>query len=428
MIKQLSSYSVGTTATSVSGARSGSEDSRSNQRGFKRQSAHEVNTSSRSMGERGQTNGDGDGAGRPGMFRQISTSLMQSGRAMVRRNSFTGLASGDSSASTRGRNRGDMLGKQGSHRSSASVGVFGGGSSGKEPRRRSFSFENFNLVHSEPSTERDILEAKVQDRDEQVKHLEHDKRENEENMKEFRSEFDDVKRQRLQDEHLRKLQIHRLKREHKAMTARVKVFKRDMHDKESLHGYAELIKGAAPTAVDSSYIMRLQSQLSKAIKKMEAMEGQMNLVQETCEEVLVSLNEEIGDVIDEKCKVQVEMQEQVDNIKKERAAMEKKFQDELAKEEEKHKKLLEKENNINNPDVKEEEDDGSLKDDEEETQGIDDEINKIKKELSQLVNEKEKSERALRSAIRKKKEEIARMQQLTELQGESLCRLELESE
>lgn len=425
MIKQLSSYSVGASAATVARTRSGSEDSRSTQ-GFKHRSVHEANSSNRSMFERNQNQNDGNGGTeRPGMLRQISNSLLQSGRSIVRRNSFTGLAAGDSSASMRSRNRGSVLGKQVSHRSTASA---GGGSNGRQPRRRSFSFENFNLVHAEPSTERDMLECKIQERDEQVKELEHEKREREKDLKEVRGWADDVKRQRLRDEHLRKLQIHRLKREHKAMTARVKVFKRDMNDKESLHGYAELIKGAAPTAVDSSYVMRLQSQLSKAIKKMEAMQGQMNLVQETCEEVLVSLNEEIGDVIDEKCKVQIEMQEQVDNIKKEKVAMEKKCEEEFAKEEEKHKKLLEKEEKLNNPDTSVKDNEPGSVSDEEANENIGEEINKVKKELDQLANEREKSERALRSAIRKKKEEIARMEQLNELQGESLRRLEIESE
>ena len=77
--------------------------------------------------------------------------------------------------------------------------------------------------------------------------------------------------------------------------------------------------GAAPVCVDSGYVLHLQSQLSKSMQTMGVLDNQIGMVKRSCDEVVKSLKEEIADVMDDKCRVEMELLNQLavlDNEKK----------------------------------------------------------------------------------------------------------------
>ena len=331
---------------------------------------------------------------RPGMLRHISDSFLGGTVGLIGRTSFTGA---------------------GLTPRSRKVSLESNRASGSDSESGNSVGMRDDLTYRMPST-RDLLERKIQEQDDRVKNLDHTRKKKDGDLRILYSEILTIKRQKLKDQYLRRLQVNKLKREYKAVAARVKVYRRDMHDQESLNGYAELIKGAAPTTADSAYVMRLQNQLGKAIKKMDMMQSQMDLIQQACDEVMDSLNEDIGDVIEEKCKVEVEMKEETETLKKEKDAMEKKYKEQWISEKLRHMRLKEEAEKMSNLDVsiddKEEVRNAPIlfrKQTEMSKGGI---IDNLKVELERMAQEMERSEGKLLCAIRKKQEEINRMQKI----------------
>lgn len=77
----------------------------------------------------------------------------------------------------------------------------------------------------------------------------------------------------------KEIEEERLKQMEAAILHCLEALERDMQDKDAINKYANLIKGVAPkSGVDSQYVMKLQSQLVKAVKKMDSTSQQMKLV------------------------------------------------------------------------------------------------------------------------------------------------------
>ncbi|OEU12995.1 hypothetical protein FRACYDRAFT_270293, partial [Fragilariopsis cylindrus CCMP1102] len=96
----------------------------------------------------------------------------------------------------------------------------------------------------------------------------------------------------------KELDIERLMQMNETILHRIE----DMSNNDAIREYAELIKSVAPKGgnVDSQYVMKLQSQLAKAVKRMDATSHQMTQVEQSCEEVVNSLKKEIGDIVEDR--------------------------------------------------------------------------------------------------------------------------------
>jgi chromosome segregation ATPase len=136
------------------------------------------------------------------------------------------------------------------------------------------------------------------------------------------------------------LEADRLQRQTEAMEERLEALERDMQDKDAIHEYANLIKGVAPkSGVDSQYVMKLQSQLAKAVKKMEATSQQMELVEQSCNEVVASLKAEITEIVEDRCRTELELRKQLELLEEQKAEMQKDYDEQIRKNQEEMERL-----------------------------------------------------------------------------------------
>lgn len=194
----------------------------------------------------------------------------------------------------------------------------------------------------ERGRERDALDALINDRDHKIALLEHDVRQHRDELIAAKRDLDELRLRQLEHAHLQSVEVARRKREARAASARVKIYKRDMEDKKSLKGYAELIREAAPPSVDSSYVLKLQKQIQKAENRMEAQREQMGVIKQKSDEVMESLTTDICEVVEEKSRVEIEMANQLKILRKEKGESEQKSQTELERVEKRLNYLTEK--------------------------------------------------------------------------------------
>merc|ERR1711907_7623 len=119
---------------------------------------------------------------------------------------------------------------------------------------------------------------------------------------------------------------------------------RDMQNKEAIREYAELIKSVAPKggSVDSQYVMKLQSQLAKAVKRMDATSYQMVQVEQSCEEVVNSLKKEISEIVEDRCRTELELRKQLELLEEQKVEMETEYDDRIRLNQQELERLKEK--------------------------------------------------------------------------------------
>jgi chromosome segregation ATPase len=86
-----------------------------------------------------------------------------------------------------------------------------------------------------------------------------------------------------------------------------------------LHLYADILRESAPESVDSSYVIRMQSQLCKAMHSMGILEHQLHIVNQYSSDVVKAQKDAINAVAEEKTKMELEMMNElvlIDDAKK----------------------------------------------------------------------------------------------------------------
>lgn len=111
-----------------------------------------------------------------------------------------------------------------------------------------------------------------------------------------------------------------------------KIEKEVRNQNGSLHVYADILKEAAPESVDSSYVVRMQSQLCKAMHSMGILEHQLAIVNTISSGVVKSQREAITSVVDEKSAMELEVMNELMAIDDARRELEEEWKAKLEKE------------------------------------------------------------------------------------------------
>lgn len=170
-------------------------------------------------------------------------------------------------------------------------------------------------VEDEPDEdpERAQLENVVRQRDAAISALEKARQEKQSQLALLEAELEKERLMQMKEALVHKIDIERIKRQTLNAEDRLKSLEADMQDKAAIHEYANLIKGVAPKAgVDSQYVMKLQSQLQKAVKKMETTTEQIKELEDSSRDVIDQLTREISDLVEERCKTELELRKQMD--------------------------------------------------------------------------------------------------------------------
>jgi len=190
--------------------------------------------------------------------------------------------------------------------------------------------ETIILLEEEEGTRAD-LEKEVRSRDTDISGLEKLRLEKQNELANMQRELDSERLIQMKESILHRIEVERLKRQTKAVEERFTVLENDMQNTDAIREYAELIKSVAPKGgnVDSQYVMKLQSQLAKAVKRMDATSHQMTQVEQSCEEVVNSLKKEIGDIVEDRCRTELELMKQLELLEEQKLEIKSEYDDRI---------------------------------------------------------------------------------------------------
>lgn len=187
-------------------------------------------------------------------------------------------------------------------------------------------------VEDEPDEdpERTKLESDVRQRDASISALEKARLEKQEQLAALEGELGKERLTQMKEALLHKIDTERIKRQTTNAEERLKCLETDMQDKAAIHEYANLIKGVAPKAgVDSQYVMKLQSQLQKAVQKMEATTEQMTDLENNSANVVDSLTQEIAELVQDRCRTELELRKQMEVLEGQKKDMQAEYEDRI---------------------------------------------------------------------------------------------------
>jgi chromosome segregation ATPase len=176
-------------------------------------------------------------------------------------------------------------------------------------------------VEDEPEEDpiRAGLEREVRQRDSSISALEKARAEKQQELEEVESELEEERMQQMKEALVHKIESERIKRQTAHAEERLKALEHDMQDKAAIHEYANLIKGVAPKGgVDAQYVQKLQSQLQKAVKKMESTTLEMKELEDGSREVVDQLTAEIAQLVEERCRTELELRKQMEVLQEQK--------------------------------------------------------------------------------------------------------------
>jgi chromosome segregation ATPase len=202
---------------------------------------------------------------------------------------------------------------------------------------------DLSMVVDNEEGERGDLEKQVRARDSTISTLEKTRLEKHQELAALQKELEEERLRQMKEAILHRIETERLKRQTKAVEERLEALEKDMQDKDAIHEYANLIKGVAPKGgVDSQYVMKLQSQLAKAVKKMDATAHQMAQVEHSCEEVVTSLKKEISEIVEDRCRTELELRKQLELLEEQKVEMQAEYDHRIRENQKELERLKEK--------------------------------------------------------------------------------------
>ena len=187
-------------------------------------------------------------------------------------------------------------------------------------------------VEDEPEEdpERAALEDQVRQRDSSISALEKARQEKQQELAQLEKELEDERLQQMKEALTHKIESERIKRQTQHAEERLKALEHDMQDKAAIHEYANLIKSVAPkTGADSQYVTKLQNQLQKAVKKMETTMEHMKEIEEAGKEQVEGLSQEIGQLVEDRCRTELELRKQMEVLQEQKSEMQLKYEERI---------------------------------------------------------------------------------------------------
>ena len=150
------------------------------------------------------------------------------------------------------------------------------------------------------------IEDQLRERDAKIAALETQKQMQEEQNLLLREEIGSLDIKHKEEIYWMRLEVDNLRREKEALEDRVQQVYRDMREEDVMEDPLE-----APDGYDSAYVMSLQAQVGKYIRTLGILDHQIVMVKNSCDELVKSLKEEIGDVMEEKCRMEMDLLNQL---------------------------------------------------------------------------------------------------------------------
>ena len=187
-------------------------------------------------------------------------------------------------------------------------------------------------VEDEPEIDpvRTELEGEVRKRDGLITALDKARQEKQQQLDALEKELEKERLTQMSEALIHKIESERIKRQTAHSEDRLSALEADMQDKAAINEYANLIKGVAPKGgVDSQYVMKLQQQLQKAVKKMESTTAQMHELEESSREIVDGLTKDITQLIQERCRTELELRKQMEVLDEQKREMQLEYEERI---------------------------------------------------------------------------------------------------
>lgn len=187
-------------------------------------------------------------------------------------------------------------------------------------------------VEDEPDIDpaRTKLEDQVRQRDASLSALEKARLEKQQELEQLENLLGEERLQQMKEALVHKIESERIKRQTAHAEERLKALEQDMQDKAAIHEYANLIKGVAPkSGADANYVAKLQSQLQKAVKKMETTSQQINELEEASNKTVEVLITEIAALVEDRCRTELELRKQMEVLQEQKKDMQLEYENRI---------------------------------------------------------------------------------------------------
>jgi hypothetical protein len=156
------------------------------------------------------------------------------------------------------------------------------------------------------SMEEDLLNDMINERNKKIVHLTEIIESKEAKVERTKLTLENCRKESLEDRlsHIQEIEDLTKKRT-QAMQTRQNLERSVRQQNGSLHNYAEILKEAAPNAIDSSYVVRMQSQLCKAMHSMGILEHQLDIVKDYCGDIVKLTKEGMNGIIEQRSQMEV---------------------------------------------------------------------------------------------------------------------------
>ena len=168
------------------------------------------------------------------------------------------------------------------------------------------------------------VEDQLREKDAKIAALESQKDMHEEQVLLLREEIGSLDIKHKEEIYWMRLEVDNLRREKEALEDRVQQVYRDLREEDPTEDPME-----APDGYDSAYVMSLQAQVGKYIRTLGILDHQIVMVKSSCDEVVKSLKEEIGDVMEEKCRMEMDLLNQLAVLDSEKRDLEISFDQQM---------------------------------------------------------------------------------------------------
>ena len=245
--------------------------------------------------------------------------------------------------------------------------------------------------------EQTTLHTMIHERDAQISSLLHQLHSISDNISSLQKElhFKSSARKQQREDHT--AAIKKLKEEHAEQRSHLAMYEGKIKGGGGLrvHEYASLMK-AANKDVESSYVIRLQAQLCRAMHSLGVMESQLALVKENCSSLIKCMKEDLSHMVDDRTRREIELMNTLAMVDAEKRG----WQIEM------EKKLREQEELLDS--VRDEYEELGLEYDEEEVKRAL-EIQYLQEQVGKVKGERESAEKELLSALLEREEQIGKL-------------------
>lgn len=257
-------------------------------------------------------------------------------------------------------------------------------------------------IHKAATMEEEILQDMIRDRETQIKMIKRKMEEQSRKMERLRKDLE-VTKEKYSTQHVdQTMDLEKMHQRHNKLVSQLKetVEKLDMKKQQQqpnpaqLHLYNEVMKTiATPESRESSYVMRMQAQLCKAMHSMGMMETQLAVLQHQSKQKEKKLKDTVTLTVEEKSQVELELMNELvlaDNGRREVETKHKEMIETFTKEKDALQEKIEKQQDAENASDKEDEED----DDEEEKEELKEILSQGREEIERMEQEnKEESEK-----------------------------------